>query len=383
MRLMCLFLLFLPFALRAEPPKHKEETQSIVILPAGAVHNGDYFASGGSIEISGTVNGDVYVFAQQVTIDGVINGDLLGTVGSIDISGEIVHNCRLIGGQILLSGKIGKNATFVAGNLQLPSSATIGGNLVAAAANVDLGAKIGLDATVISSNLRVSSEIDNNLGAYVGQLRVTSKADIKGNLEYRSNSPAWIENPASVHGTVTYHPSFVHELVKGTWIQKFLFGSKIVATLMNFIYTFVIGVILVKIFPRNLEAALHELNKHLLKSLTYGVIFLILVPLGSLLMLMTILGIPFALTLIALNIIGLYTAKVYCIFWASNWIFGRMKMKINRLPSFFLGLVVYFCLTPIPIFGTILTFAFMLLGLGAGVLSQTRRSIFQTGNSKT
>ena len=82
-------------------------------------------------------------------------------------------------------------------------------------------------------------------------------------------------------------------------------------------------------------------------------------------MLMTILGIPFALTLIALNIIGLYTAKVYCIFWASNWIFGswifgRMKMKTNGLPSFFLGLVVYFCLTPIPIFGTILTFAFML-----------------------
>ena len=151
---------------------------------------------------------------------------------------------------------------------------------------------------------------------------------------------------------------------------------------MNFIYTFVIGVILVKIFPKNLEAALHELKRHPLKSLTYGVIFLILVPLISLLMLMTILGIPFALTLIALNIIGLYTAKVYCIFWASNWIFGRMKMKINRLPSFFLGLVVYFCLTPIPIFGTILTFAFMLLGLGAGVLSQTRRSIFQTGESK-
>ncbi len=383
-------LLFFSSILWAEPPKeaskkeHKEE--SIVILASGSVHNGDFFASGESIEISGTVNGDVYVFAKQVIIDGIINGDLLGAVGSIDISGQIQHNCRLVGGQVLISGKVAKNATLVAGNVQLLSSATIGGNLVAVAGNIDLGANVGSNATIIASNLRMSSTIRNDLLTHVGHLRLTSRAVIGGNLEYRSNSPAWIENGATVCGTTTYHPSFVQKLVKGTWIQSLLVGSKIIALLMNFLYTFVIGVILIKIFPKNLESAIDELKKHAVKALIYGIVLLILLPLASFLMLMTILGIPFALTLIALNIIGFYTAKVYCIFWASNWIFGKLHFKINRLFAYFLALVVYFCLTPIPIFGTILAFAFMLLGVGAGVLSQTRKSIFNVqkhGRSKS
>jgi hypothetical protein len=372
------FLILLSSFLHAEQP-HQEahpEAEGIVILPSGMVHNGDFFATGNSVEISGVVNGDVYLFAEQAIIDGVVNGDLLACAGALDISGKVAHNCRLLGGQVLISGEVGKNVTVIAGNLQLLSSAALGGNLVATAGNVELSSKIGSDATVFASNLRVSSQIGNDLQCYVGRMRVTSKAAIGGNLEYRSNAPAWIEAGATVCGTTTYHPSFVHKLVKGTWIQSLLVGSKVVAILMNFIYTFVIGVILIKVFPKNLESALHELKKHPLKSLSYGLMLLILLPLACLLMLMTILGIPFALTLIALNIIGFYTAKVYCIFWASNWIFGKVGMKTSRLPSFFLGLVVYFCLTFIPIFGTILAFAFMLLGLGAGVLSQGKRGIF-------
>ncbi len=372
---LCAILIFPRLCAEEPNPGHKH-VESITILPSDAVHNGDYFASAANVEISGTVNGDVYIFSEQVIIDGVVNGDLLCCGGSIDIPGRVTHNCRIVGGQVLISGDIGKNATIVAGNLQLLSSASLHGNLVATAGNVDLASTIGSDATVLASNLRVSAQINNDLQCYVGQMRITSKAVIGRNLDYRSNSPAWIEPGATIRGIVEYHPSFVHELVKGTWIQSLLVGSKIVAILMNFIYTFVIGVILIKIFPKNLESALYELKKHPLKSLSYGLMLLILLPLAALLMLMTILGIPFALTLIALNIIGFYTAKVYCIFWAFNWIFGKMGMKANRLPSFFLGLIVYFCLTPIPVFGTILAFAFMLLGLGAGVLSQGRRGIF-------
>jgi cytoskeletal protein CcmA (bactofilin family) len=376
-------ILFSPFLYADASKQEHKHPESITILPSDAVYNGDYFASGANVEISGTVNGDVYIFAEQAIIDGIVNGDLLCCGGSIDISGKVTHNCRVLGGQVLISGDIGKNATIVAGNLQLLSSASLNGNLVSTAGNVDLAAKIGSNATVLASNLRVSAQINNDLQCYVGQMRLTSRAVIGGNLDYRSNNPAWIEPGAAIRGQVEYHPSFVHELIKGTWIQSFLVGSKIIAILMNFFYTFVIGVILIKIFPKNLESALYELKKHPVKSLSYGLMLLILLPLASLLMLMTILGIPFALTLIALNIIGFYTAKVYCIFWASNWIFGKTGMKVNRLPSFFLGLVVYFCLTFIPVFGTILSFVFMLLGLGAGVLSQGKRSIVNVQTAET
>lgn len=370
-----LLLLLLTGTLFAEEGDFAEENK-VITLSSGQVYQGDYFAMGSTVEISGTVNGDVYILAEQVVIDGVINGDLLCAGGSIDISGRVLRNCRLAAGQILLSGTVGNNVTAVAGNVQLLSSGSIGGSFVATSGNIDLASSIGSEATVFASNLRLSSHLHQGLQGYIGQMRITSRAIIDGDLDYRSGSPAWIESGAVIKGTITHHPSFVHELVKGTWIHGFLVGSKVLATLMNFMYTFVIGVILIRMFPKNLEAALNALKGHPLRSLSYGLMLLVLLPLAALILLMTILGVPFALTLIAANVIGFYTAKVYSIFAVSNWLFGKVGLRQNRLPSFFYGTLLYFCLAAIPVFGTIVAFAAMLFGLGAGILAQTKRGIF-------
>jgi hypothetical protein len=371
----CLLLILASAFLSAEenafsPPKN------VLILAAGEVHQGDYFAMGTSVEISGTVNGDVYVLAEQVVIDGVVHGDVLGCVGSIDISGTVSGNCRLVAGQVLISGAIGNNVTALAANFQVLSSAAVGGSLVTAAGNVDLAAGIGTDAVIAASNLRLSSHIRNDLQAYVGHMRITSKGSVGGNVDYKSSSEAWIEKGAIIHGTITHHPSFVHGLVKGTWIQGLLVGSKVLALLMNFIYTFVVGILLIKVFPKNLKAALSALTETPVKSFSCGAMLLVLLPLVSLLLLMTILGVPFALTLIALNIIGFYTAKVYPILWVSQWLFGKIGFTPGRLPGLFCGLILYFAVTWIPIFGTLVAIVAMLFGVGCAALAQTRRGIF-------
>lgn len=373
-KLLCFFLVFTSAFLFAADNEVPEE-QTVIVVPAGVVHDGNFFAMGSSVEISGVVNGDVYVLAEQIVIDGVVNGDVLVGGGSIDISGKVLNNCRLIGGQILISGAIGKNVTAVAGNLQLLPSASIGGGVVAAAANVDFAASIDASVTVAASNLRISSHIGKDLHCYAGQMRVTSRAVIGGEVNYKSSSPAWIEQGAVIVGKVTRRPSFVNELVEGTWIQGLLLGSKVLGILMNFIYTFVTGVVLLKFFPRNVEAALHSLQDHPLKAFTYGIMLLVLLPLASLILLMTILGVPFALALIALNIIGFYTAKVYSILWASNWFLGMVGFKQNRLPGFFCGTVIYFALVAIPIFGFIFAFIAMLFGLGAALVAQVKRGV--------
>jgi len=367
------FLLFTSTFLFSDEKDAQEQT--VIVIPSGQVHQGNFFAMGSSVEISGVVEGDVYIIAEQVVIDGVINGDALICGGSIDISGKVRNNCRLLGGQVLISGPISNNATIVAGNLQLLPSGSIGGGIVAATANADLAASIASDVTIAASNLRVSGRIGKDLQGYVGQMRVTSRATIGGNVDYKSSTPAWIEQGAMIKGEVIRHSYFVHGLVEGTWIQGLLVGSKVLAILMNFIYTFVIGIVLIKFFPKNLEVALHSLQNHPVKSLTYGVMLLILLPLASLILLMTILGVPFALALIALNVIGFYTAKVYTILWTSNWFFGKMKFKHNSLVGFFCGTIIYFMLVAIPVFGFFVAFFSMLLGLGAGLVAQSKRGI--------
>lgn len=356
----------------------QEENQEseVIVLPVGTVYQGDYFACGKSIEISGTVLGDVYLLGEQIVIDGTVDGDVIACGGSLDISGNVTNNVRILAGQVLIHGKVGANVTALAGSLQLLSSAEIDGSVVAIAGNTDIAAHIHCDVTALSSNLRVSSEIDKSLKGYVGYMRITSRSKIRGNVDYRSHVPACIDQGAMIGGQLIHHPSFVHELIKGTWIQKLLVGSKVLALMMNFFYSSVVGIILIKLFPKNVEAALSSLSERPWFALAYGIVLLIALPLVSLILLMTILGIPFAITLIALNIVCLYTAKIYSIFWASNRAFKRF-LKPNRFSTLCLGLLIYFCLTIIPVFGTILSLLTMLFGLGAGILAQAKRGLLQ------
>ncbi len=355
--------------LQAEEAESSPES-SIVVLPAGARHEGDYFAFGSTIEISGSVTGDVYLMGSQIVVDGEIGGDVLALGGSVDISGTVAHNIRIVAGQATLSGQVGGNATLVAGNVQLVPSGSIQGNLVLTAGNVDLASSIGGDATMIASSLRISSMIKHSVQAFIGHMRLTSKAVIGGNLVYDSDKKASIEPLAQVHGEIIYHPSFIKEIFRGKLLHVLMIGSKIAGVLMNFLYTLVVGLIWLRLYPQNLERALSALSHKPWKALACGVMLIVLLPLASLIFLMSILGAPFALTLLALNVIGFYTAKVITIFWVSNRLFKKIGLRPNTVTTFCLGLICYFAVTAIPFFGPFLAFFAMLFGLGAVPLSK-------------
>jgi hypothetical protein len=142
---------------------------------------------------------------------------------------------------------------------------------------------------------------------------------------------------------------------------------------MNFLYSLAIGYLLLRLFPRNLQSALISLRQQTWRCLSTGLITLIILPLCCLLLLMTVLGVPFALTLIALNIVGLYTAKVYFIFWGSDWLTTKIKWKIHRLAAFALVLLAYLIISFSPGVGKICSLTAMVFGLGAAVTAQTRQ----------
>jgi hypothetical protein len=353
-----------------EPESHSERGEDMSVLPSGMVHRGDYFAYGNSIEISGKVTGDVYAAGSQIVIDGEIDGDVLAVGGSIHIAGNVARNIRIVAGQATLSGKVGGNATIVAANAQLVPSGMIQGNFVATVGNGDLAASVGGDATIVASNLRISSTIGGNLQAYVGHMRLTSRSIIIGDVAYDSDHKAMIEPEAQIHGKISFHPSVLQEIFKGRFLNVLLIGSKLTGILMNFIYTLVIGWIWLRLYPQNLERALNVLAHKPWKAFACGLMLLILLPLASLIFLMSILGAPFAITLLALNVIGFYTAKVLTIFFISNKVFNRIGLKPNTVSIFCFGLICYFLLTTIPFFGSILAFVAMIFGLGAVPLAK-------------
>lgn len=344
----------------------------MVILPSQEVHEGDFFAWGRSIDISGTVNGDVYLIGAQIHIDGVVNGSVLAIGGSIDIDGHVTKSCRLMGGQILVSGKIDDSLSCLCGNLQTISTGYLAGNVVVTAGNIDLAAPIAGTATVMAANVRESATIQHDLQGYVGKMRITSKAVIHGDLDYKSSSPAVIDNGAQIRGEVIYHPSLVHHLLDTSWIHQLFVGSQVIITLMNFIYTLAMCWLISRFFPSSLREAATYLSSHAWKSLGYGLLFVIVMPLIVLLLFATVLGVPLALTVMAFNVLGFYTGKIYALFWLSDKVISKWKFK--KLWPFFIGFtVVYFGVTALPFIGPAIALVTLLFGLGSALLSQMKK----------
>jgi hypothetical protein len=352
--------------------KEKEE-EDIVVLPSTETVNNDYFAHGRTIEISGRVNGDVYVLGGQVFIDGIIDGDLLVAGGSVEVSGTVTKNVRLLAGQALITGHIGQNITAVTGTIELSPSSSVGRNAVIVSGNTDLESRVGNNVRLYSSSVRLSDGIRGKVFAYVGRLRLTSKVNIGGGLEYWSNKTALIDPNAKVEGGITHHPSFFYDLFHSKILRGLKIGSKLAALLMNFFYSFIIGLVMLRYFPQRIDRTIETLNRRPAQSLVAGVVLLFLLPITMLALLITILGVPFALALLSLTVIGLYTAKILAILWMSTHLFRKFEFENHRRLYFAFGLIVYFILTLIPYAGTIVTIAALLFGLGGAALGKIEK----------
>lgn len=352
-----------------------EEEPEIIVLPKNVVHRGDYTISGKNIEISGIVEGDVLAFGSQIFIDGEVKGDVLVAGGNVRVSGNVWQNVRLIGGQAILSGSIGRNVTLVSGNTEFSSSSRVGGNVLAVAGNLELDGSIGGNAKVFASNLRVSNAIAGTLKAYAAQLRLTSKADIARNFEYWSNTIALIDPSARIRGEIVHHPSFLYQLTHSKFFKSIKFGSKFVAVIMNFLYSFVTGILLMYFFYPKLNRSLDMLSNRPIESFIYGLLVLILLPLICLMLIMTILGVPFGLTLLAVNVVGFYTAKIVSILWVVRRVFSRWKYERHKKLYFSLGLVAYFMILSIPYAGALVSLIAMVFGIGAVVLGGLEKKV--------
>ncbi len=373
MALRCCTLIFLLLFSGLFSAEKEDNEIDVVVLPSTVVVNNDYFVTGRIVEISGTVNGDLYVLGGQVFIDGTVNGDVLVAAGSVEVSGNVSNNIRMLAGQALITGYIGRSLTGVVATIDLSPSATIGRNAVIVSGNADVEAHIARNLRLYSSSVRISDRIGGGVLAYVGQLRLTSKVVIDGSLEYWSNKNALIDPNAVVKGGVTHHPSFFYDLMNNKIFNWLKIGSKFAGLVMNFFYSFIIGLIMLRYFPQRIERTIKMLNTKPAQSAVAGIVLIFLLPIIMLVMIITILGVPFALTLLSLTIVGFYTAKLLSILWLATHLFRRFEFKRHKKLYFAFSLIVYFTLSLVPYLGTVVTSAALILGIGGAVLGKIEK----------
>ncbi len=350
--------------------RRETDGDELVVLPAGAVVDHDYFAVGTIVEISGTVNGDVYAVGRQILVDGTVNGDLLAAGGTVTVSGTVSQDVRAVAGKLTFNGDIGRNATIAGGSIDVTPSALFRGNLIAAGGQVELGGLIHRDARIAAGNLSVSNRIGGDLTAAVGALRLSSKAAVVGTLMYWSRLPASIDPQAVVSGQTIRRmvPKELLPTLKD--VLALLVGFKLVAAAASFVSTLVIGLLLMRLYPASTQRALRHLSLQPLVSLGVGLLGLTAIPLAAGLLAVTVLGIPLAVLLLAWYAVVLYVSRVFTIALLGRFVFDWLGVPDRDRWAFVFGLCLYFFLTAVPFLGPFATLLAVLFGLGAVLLTK-------------
>lgn len=334
-------------------PFAESETE-VMIIPEGMVVRGSYWRAGNAHWIAGTVKGDVILIGSQVVIDGIVDGDLLVMGGSVIIRGKVTGSARILSGECSVQGEVEKGLFIASG--------------VTAVGGVVHG-----DLVAISGLATIQGAVLGNARAFAGQLEISSSARVMGNLLYRSYHTASISPEAKISGQVIYTPSFLDDLKKLPGIHRVIIGSKIVAILMNFCYTFLIGLILLRYYPHRVQRAIRVLEKNPITCLFVGFCTAILLPILFIGLLISVIGAPFGLTLMGLNVVGFYTVKIFPVLLGGSYLLNWIKKRKNQVLGLMAGLILYYFISLVPFVGWFFSSLTMFLGLGAVIKAQTRR----------
>lgn len=367
-------ILFLSTASAQERPRQRR-SDSRTIVPASQVIDGDYFAFGESVEISGTVNGDLYAAGGQVVVDGRVNGDVLAAGGRISLSGTVSQDVRAVGGQVAITGNVGRNLTVAGGNVEIAASAVIRGGVVAAGGNVDLAAPIGGAARLAAGKLMIANRIGGDVDAAVGTLRIASRAEIEGNVTYWSGREAAVSEGARIKGKIVRNvPPDKPRLFPAAVLAWLVFLS------INFVCTLILGLLSARFLPRYHHSVVTTLRERPWASLGVGFVAAVVLPVVCALLFATVLAVPLALILLGAFFILLYWSRIYAIGRIGEAILARTRPASSRASAFVLGLFIYYLLAIIPVVGWLVVPLVMLFGLGGELIA--RKQFYLTARSQ-
>lgn len=349
------------------------QTDNHILLSKDKVIKSDYFAAGESVTLDGTVNGDAYLIGGKITVNGTVKGDLIVGGGDLNLRGKVEGNIRAVGGQIIITSLVGKNVTVAGGTVNLSDTAKIGGNLVAGAGNMNLYSEVTGDLTAGAGQLTIGNKIGNEVNVGVGNLTIASTASVLGNVNYWSKEDARVETGSQISGQISkFMPKELPAKTSGENLGKFFAGFFAVYKLLSILSAFIIGIIFIKLAPVYTQNTINLISEKPLQTLGVGFLGLAVSPVLIITLLITVIGIPLSLILLASFFILIYLSKIIVAIFIGQKVVNYLKRQTNLVWALILGLFAYLVLTSIPILGALVTFIAIIFGLGALITERYR-----------
>ena len=385
-----------------------------VVIAADQTIADDLYVTANVFVLDGTVTGDLLVAAQTVTINGTVEGDLIAAAQTVILNGKVSDDARIAGAGLQLgeTASIGGDLVAAGASLEAKEGSDVQQELVVAAGQALLAGEVGGDVLAGTGGLELRGAFGGDVQAFVGEsdqgappmstymmnspialpdvepgLTISRDARVAGELKYTSGTEFAIPTDVVSGEVIRVQPEGRAKEAPPTVTQKAIdWGLDLLRAVVTLI---LVGLLLVWITPRFMQALVEQVRARPAGSLGWGVIayaafFFVLLVLvvatiigGLVFGLLTLKGISGGivwtgvLSMFALSVgFGLVTAfltKVVVGATLGKWIFARANSPLSehKFWPLILGGVIVAVLVSLPFIGWLFGLLVLLTGLGA------------------
>ena len=268
-----------------------------------------YYGASNLIRISTPVDGDVVIAGRVLDIDGEIAGDILAAGWRVSVLKPVSDDVRIAGAEVLVNAAVDGDVTLAGGDVTVGSDARVTGRAWLTGGTVRANGVFERELQIAGGSVQIAGDVRKPLTVIAETLEIHPTARILAPLTYKSPREARIMTGASIAGPITFTRIETEEARRA----RSLVG---VSSLLFVIHLFIAGLLFLLLLPRFATAGVETLRAHPWRSLLLGFTLLVTVPIAALILVVTVLGAPVGVSLVALYpvalLLGILTTA-YCI----------------------------------------------------------------------
>lgn len=331
--------------------------------------DGSAWIAGSTVDIAGKVNGDVFCTGQTVTISGEVDGDVLCAAQTVTVSGKVNGDVRVAGQVVAISGDVQGSVSAAGQTVTLEGGGRIGRDASFAGQTVQVNGTVDRDLAIGSASATIDSTVGRNVNAAVETLTLASGTRIAGAVDYTGPNALIKQDGAQVAGKITYTER--HDTGNG---QAAAAGAAWTGTVVWSLMLLFSAVVFALIFPRELQrttdASVVSVPNALLTVLV-GLIAGIVMPFITILLFVTVLGIPLGLLVLTAWALIVMLSGAFAAYYLGRVVW---RSQTNIVLTMLVGAVIVVVLLLIPIINVIVWLLAVWYGSGAILLALKSRA---------
>lgn len=372
---LCVSTLCAPLVAHAELFPEVELNEIATTTQTASAEGGLTFLYGEEVNTASPAPSDLFASGYSIVVDEAVGGDVFAAGNTVIIDDAVDGSLRIAANSVTVSNRVQGNALIFANTVVLDTHASVNGHLTVYANQVTINGAVEKTTTIGAGHVTINGLQRGTASINAEVVSFGSDAQLVSPFSVTSPTTPLLDEGAVGTEQMQYKKSestysksrsgaTQHEML--TWFFSFVFFS-------------VIGVILLLLWPSLFARVAHVMEKEHSTSWIKGAVFLIVTPVAALVLMCTIVGIPFALVGMMLYVVLLLMGRLCVAWWIGKHLSPHTSKKLTRMQTIMTFVVGYFILSvlvSLPWIGWLLSLLAGVWGVG-GILhlrSQMRQA---------